>query len=413
MLTQKEVAEQLSKYSFYESYLGMHVADEPYPNARWAQLSGNTNRQLKYYDGIATTMNTYANTVGFINAMPEDASAIRLSGMNYSQYLDAILETNQKVLSFDDYPFNDSETEGVTNAGGYFTSLWQVRSKALQNNIPFWGYVQAGGHFTESKTSTNAKLQPTEAETYWNVNTMLAFGAKGIEWFTLIQPDAFSYTADGRDYDRNGLIGADKTTTPFYAYAQKMNTHIAGVDEVLMKAESNGLMATTGHASTEVREGGATLMSSTENMLADTNPIVTSNTEYGALVGCFNYQDTEAFYVVNYDVTKEQEITLNFDVKRMYRLLRDGAESDGSGKSVTLTIPAGEAVLVVLGVVKGDANGDGIHNSGDLVRHKRIAANVVGIDFTKGYDADLNEDSYIDEKDAAKMRQILVAGTAQ
>ena len=70
-------------------------------------------------------------------------------------------------------------------------------------------------------------------------------------------------------------------------------------------------------------------------------------------------------------------------------------------------------MLVVLGVVKGDANGDGIHNSGDLVRHKRIAANVVGIDFTKGYDADLNEDSYIDEKDAAKMRQILVAGTAQ
>ena len=350
VLSPAEIAAQIGKYSCYDSFLGNHVADEPIANGALASLLQKySNRQLKYYDGIAGQLNSYTNMLGFINVFPEDASSASIGSSYESYWNNVIQDTNPKVLSFDDYPFNKAG-EDAANAGGYFRSLTVARQKSLDHNLPFWAYVQAGGDFRDDSddSATNADKQPSEAETYWNVNTALAYGAKGIEWFTLIQPDHFSNdstSSSGHDYTRNGLIGADGVTkTPYYAYAQRINKHIAAIDEVLMKSVSTGLIATGGYARSETTEGGTALITGTEKLTGVTG----TGTTYGALVGCFDYRDTEAFYVVNYDTTAEQSVTLNFAGSYDYRQIQDAAVTFGTGSSVILTIPAGEAVLVVL-----------------------------------------------------------------
>lgn len=207
----------------------------------------------------------------------------------------------------------------------------------------------AGGDYYTGAHETVQERIPSAEETYWNVNTSLAFGAKGIEWFTLIQSPSLAEdnTQDsGYDYDRSGLIGVNGEKTTYYQYAQKMNKQIAAIDEVLMKAESTGIMATGTKTQSVLSGSGVTLLSSTEKLQS----VTAGNTTYGALVGCFDYRDTEAFYVMNYDTAAagSDTITLTFDKAHDVRLIQDGVTTFASGSTVTLTIPSGEAVLVVL-----------------------------------------------------------------
>lgn len=65
-------------------------------------------------------------------------------------------------------------------------------------------------------------------------------------------------TVSDYDFDRNGLIGADGTTTKWFDYAKAMNAQIAAVDDVLMAATLEGyVIGTIGEAKwRELTDGG-------------------------------------------------------------------------------------------------------------------------------------------------------------
>ena len=67
-----------------------------------------------------------------------------------------------------------------------------------------------------------------------------------------------------------------------------------------------------------------------------------------ALVGCFDYKGGTALYVVNNSVTTKQEITLNFSDRYGYDVTQRARTVSVAGDSLTLTMEAGEGVLVVL-----------------------------------------------------------------
>lgn len=345
-LTMQEITKYIGDYARFESYLGQFVADEPFPY----QVYNVPTRELVYFDWTLNTMSKYANSVGYINACGTSATGKTqiypgtTQATTYSGFLQTIADLGARVLSFDSYPFA-SEGKTLDNQQNYFTSLWQMRNVAQKNNLPFWSYVQAGGDFTTESRATNEGALPSETETYWNVNTSLAFGAKGIEYFTLVQAYSLANNEDGTyDSERNGLIGVDGQETPYYEYAKKINAHIGAIDEVLMKAESTGIMATGSTTQQVLKESGVDLLNSTDKLQS----VIAENETYGALVGCFDYRDTEAFYIVNYNTEASDIITLNFDSEHDVRIIQDAETTYGTGSSVTLTIPGGEAVLVVL-----------------------------------------------------------------
>ena len=346
-LSSEEFMSYLNRYACYANFLGINVIDEPTPNSN-SDTEDMINKQLQYYDGLASKLNTFTNLTGYVNLYPSWASQAT-TGTTYQAYVSAVKEgMNAKMLSVDHYPF-DSEY-GTNYAYKYFESLWTVREEA-GTTIPWWGTIQAGGDFNnDGSGATNSALLPTKAETLWNVNTTLAFGAKGIQWFPLVQPEEFSNdnSADGKDYNRNGLVSANGVvTTPFYEYAKEINKHIAAVDDVLMKAKSTGIMWTGSEADSNNNLGrsGVTRTQSTD-MLKD---IQTSNGD-GAIVGCFDYRDTEAFYVVNYDVDKSETITLTFANDCNYRVVQNAVTTYGSTTDTkcVLNLTPGDGVLVVI-----------------------------------------------------------------
>lgn len=346
-LTDEEFMRYLNRYASYENFLGINVIDEPTPNLANMSNEDWINRQLQYYDGLGSKLNTFTNMIGFVNLYPSTAPQVQNGLINiYDSYITAVRDNmNAKLLSVDHYPFNTSS--GTYNADEYFETLWKVRN-AAGTEMPFWGTVQAGGDFRdeEGDNATNSSLIPNKAKTFWNVNTILAFGAKGIQWFPLVQPEGFandSTAENGKDYDRNGVIGADAEKTPFYDYAKEINTHIAAIDDVLMKAKSTGIMAVGTQANYQLN---AIDLTSSTDMLKS----MSATSGDGAIVGCFDYRDTEAFYVVNYDVSKAETVTLKFADDYKYKIVQNAVATYGSttNKELSISLAAGEGVLVVI-----------------------------------------------------------------
>ncbi len=345
-LTDEEFMSYLNRYASYENFLGINVIDEPTPNSDSFTSDDLINRQLKYYDGLGSRLNAFTNLAGYVNLYPSWAPQAT-TGTTYSNYVSTVKnQMNAKMLSVDHYPFNIEA--GIDNAYMYFKSLWTV-SQTASTTIPWWGTVQAGGDFrdNESAEATNNDFLPTKAETFWNVNTILAFGAKGVQWFPLVQPEGFANdnSDDGKDYDRNGVVGADAQKTPFYDYAKEINKHIAAIDEVLMKAQNTGIMWTGTNASYNLQRAGVTQTGSTD-MLKN----IHATSGDGAIVGCFDYRDTEAFYVVNYDIEKSETVTLTFANNYKYKIVQNAVATYGSttNKECVINLAAGEGVLVVV-----------------------------------------------------------------
>ena len=300
----------------------------------------------------------------------------KASAYNYVRHLkDYVEKFNPNMLSFDYYPFDqDRVINGVSGdvegANQYFKNLAMVRSVAEEKGIPFWAFVQAGTNWPndgESVLDATTNNVPTAGEFKWNANTALAFGAKGIQYFPMIQPEPFAYeTGGGMDYRRNGLIGADGKVNSWYSYAQQVNAQIAAVDHVLMNATNEGLMSTGGYAKSQATDAVASIaMYEKKNSFQYTEkdplttPILTSyadatvtvaetNVTYGALTGCFTTADgRHALYIVNYDPTKEATITVNLGSEKAVSITADAVTEEMTAASVTKTVGAGEAMLVI------------------------------------------------------------------
>lgn len=124
---------------------------------------------------------------------------------------------------------------------GYFGNMSVIRNRAAEAEIPFWVYIQT--------CSFNASVRvPDEGEIGWLVNTSLAYGAKGIQYFTYFLPN------DDGEVFRGAMVDREGNKTPIYDYVQRVNGQIAAVDEILMCSFSEGVIV-TGSTPCPVPEG--------------------------------------------------------------------------------------------------------------------------------------------------------------
>lgn len=357
MTTEGEVQAQIANYSGYRSFAGMYLVDEPGTDS---YLPATENGKATAYSEIAAILaknniTYYANMYPIVDAESKWWEGILGSaGINetdktaYGKYMDefnAALNTN--VLSYDYYPFDESRTndDGSYNLSLYFWNMAAIRDKAQSVDKPFWAFVQAGSQWNDkTEYFTSTSYYPDEKQFNWNVNTALAFGAQGIQYFPLIQPEHFAYAGSKAednmwDFNRNGLIGAFGNKTQWYDYAQKANAHIGAMDSVLMNSYNEQVIA----------------LGNAQNTTSGLKDVVTSasykeltNASGNALIGCFNYKGKTALYVVNYDYSNSGDVTLNFNGTCNITKIENAKEEATSASSITLNMTAGEGILLVI-----------------------------------------------------------------
>lgn len=378
VVSAEEMAALMATYGAYDSFLGITIVDEPKGSANWENnthddptldtaFSNTDFKRYQYYEALAEALKPYGNITGYINLHGSQS----VDTGDFYDYVSQIGE-DVDVLSFDTYLYFEDQTYPILvrrRLSSYLESLDTIRQVGLEQGKPFWSYVQAGSDYRQNAEGNDTATEGyyTEADTLWIVNTSLAYGAKGIQYFPLLQPEYFGYDntkEGGYDYDRNGLIGFNNEANRNYAMVQKANKQIAAIDDVLMNATSAGVIV-TGTAASDINTASSVrgydftgVMEKSNNIYTEMLKDVTANN--GAMVGVFDYQGYEAYYVVNYDRTEgaSQNITLALNGNAKYRVVADAVTTSGEGNTITLTVPSGAGVLVVLETLHTHTYGD-------------------------------------------------------
>lgn len=338
-ITAAMVAEYLADYVDHPAFYGAYIIDEPVTK-HWPP-SGSANREMSLFKDLMQIIQYDLGLAAYSSPNPIWDMEKGKNKENYEKYFTEYVETlKPKYLGVYYYPYypkydNDELYE-------YFYNIDLLRQHAEKEKVPFSTAVQAGSQWNDFKNRFDSEsYYPDEGHFDWHANTGLAMGSKSITYFPIIQPEHFAW-AESKEWDsqRSGLIGALGNKTMWYNFAQKLNHHLAAIDEVLMKCRHKGIIVNGKNVKEDTKLVSCIIESGKFQEL--------QSVEGEALIGCFNYQGKTALYVVNYNTDYAQYITLNLNDTHNLKVIQEAETSYVKAKNLELDMSAGEGVLVVI-----------------------------------------------------------------
>lgn len=257
------------------------------------------------------------------------------SWTKYTAYATRYVEIARPfMLSYDYYNFftPDETLESIGMSDkvvNLIRSMSLYRSLAQQHNIPLWLCINTYNHASGT--------QMTQKMIDWSVNMSLAYGAKGIQYYTYwAGVEGYEDQLENPNYSGMVTIGGNPHNT--YYKVQKANRQIAAVDELLMKCRSKGII-----------QFGQQLLS-----------IPNSDKLYGfkelrlvsggnSIVGCFEKDNgNSVFYILNNSINAGEQ-TFNISLNKIADIRMVNRDMDISLEgvsSVGVNLAGGEAVAI-------------------------------------------------------------------
>src|SRR5258706_9458320 len=219
----KRLDEIVKAYSMHPALAGYFIVDEP---------------TIDKFAGLAQVVEYLHKKdpehPAYINLWPNNAGPKRMGIDGYEDYLKRfIAEVKPAFLSYDHYHWPK-----VGDRPGFTSNLSTVSSLASQNNLHFWQIILSLKHMEYR--------QPTEAEMRYDAMHTLAFGGKGLMYFTYWPPPGMDFSEGEGFIDRNG-----KRTARFEE-VKRINADVKAIGKYLLNAVHEGTFQT---GETEVAVG--------------------------------------------------------------------------------------------------------------------------------------------------------------
>jgi hypothetical protein len=152
----------------------------------------------------------------YINLFPNYASTEQLGVPNYRRYVTEFIRAVKPfAVSYDHYHLL---TDG--DRPTFFPNLATVRDLAIAGDLPFWQIVLTLPHFSYRS--------PTEAEKRFDAFQTLAYGGKGLMYYTYWHPGG---TDSGEP-----IISHDGKRTPQFDEIKRINADVAAAGKYLVDA---------------------------------------------------------------------------------------------------------------------------------------------------------------------------------
>ena len=153
----------------------------------------------------------------YVNLYPNYCPQHGLGTANYDEYIQQWLQiVKPAILSYDHYHFRNKFDQP-----GFFANLHTVRRESLKSGVPFWQISLLVNHFDYRS--------PSEAEKRFEVMQTLAFGGKGVMYFTYWQPQ--------KDWGE-AIFQIDGRRTKHYDEVKRINHDVRAIGTYLLKAKS-------------------------------------------------------------------------------------------------------------------------------------------------------------------------------
>jgi hypothetical protein len=205
----KNVTAVVNEVKDHPAVYGYYLRDEP---------------NASFFPGLAKVADVvkelHPGAWPYINLFPNYAENWQLGTQGYDQYVEKFVETcKPPVLSYDHYALYEGGGMGPL----YFANLETMRRVAEKHDLPFWNIVQSMGCLNFRETSF--------ADLRFQVNTSLAYGARGIAYFKYLSGQVGNF--------RQGPIDHFGGKTPTWDYMRQVNLAVAQWAPTLLKLKSD------------------------------------------------------------------------------------------------------------------------------------------------------------------------------
>lgn len=157
----------------------------------------------------------------YVNLFPYRVSPDRLGTRDYDSYVRMLVNTiRQPFLSYDNYSLVGGEM-----LDSFYTNLEIVRRLSLEMKTRFWNCILANSHFNY--------MEPSDATFNLQVYSTLAYGGRGIQYFTYFSPTIGNYRLAAVDQFGN------RTAT--WDMLRRINNQIYALAPTLIQLHSTGV----------------------------------------------------------------------------------------------------------------------------------------------------------------------------
>ena len=157
----------------------------------------------------------------YVNLFPYRVSPAVLGTGDYDSYVRTLVETvHQPFLTYDNYSLVNGEM-----LDSFYTNLEIVRRLGLQTHTPFWNCILANSHFNY--------MEPSDATFNLQVYSTMAYGGRGIQYFTYFAPEIGNY--------RLAAVDQFGHRTPTWEMLRRINNQIHALAPTLIRLHSTGV----------------------------------------------------------------------------------------------------------------------------------------------------------------------------
>jgi len=203
--------EAVRQHACHPAFMGFYLMDEP-GAGKFADLA-HVNRYLLAKE---------PNGVPYINLFPTYANEQQLGTKTYEEHVERFMnEVGPRVLSYDHYALMKNGTERAD----YFRNMEVIRAAGLKYDVPYWFIFLITPHY--------GYRDPTEGDLRWQIYTALAYGYKGLVYFTY-----WSVKAEGFG---ESIIDLKGQRTHRYELAKKLNAEVHAIGPLLAGLRSTSV----------------------------------------------------------------------------------------------------------------------------------------------------------------------------
>jgi len=157
----------------------------------------------------------------YVNLFPHHAGAAATGTPSYDTYVRMLVDViRQPFLSYDHYALVNGQM-----MNSFYTNLEIVRRVGLETGTPFWNVILANTHFSY--------MDPSDATLNLQVYSTLAYGGRGIQYFTYFTPAIGNYRSAAIDWFGN--------KTPTWDMLRRINQQIHALAPTLVNLRSTGV----------------------------------------------------------------------------------------------------------------------------------------------------------------------------
>jgi hypothetical protein len=215
-----QVSQAVADYAAHPGFAGYFLVDEP-----------GADRFPDIAPVVAYLRLVDPAHLAYVNLLPDYVSPLAYGAGSYRDYVERYMEeVRPALLSVDYYPFR-----ATADRDSFFSTLALMREQALAAGVPWMLIIQAMPH--------GPYRDPSEAEMAWQIFHAMAFGARGLSYFTYWTPVHVEGAADWQF--RRGLVEHGTATDKLPA-AARLNAAARAIADQLDDFTSLGVLDSAG-----------------------------------------------------------------------------------------------------------------------------------------------------------------------